>query len=137
MVLIGFPLARADDPVDITDPEANPARPTVSTPATLPPAGYLQFESGSLGAITSPEFSTRVGINNVTKLALNSRLELLVQTDELDFVPSDANAEPQPATREFVERCRLLRYQNRLALSEYQHPGCKADLLGAASEKPE
>jgi len=81
MVLIGFPRARADDPVDITDPEANPARPTVSTPATLPPAGYLQFESGSLGAITSPEFSTRVGINNVTKLALNSRLELLVQTE--------------------------------------------------------
>ena len=46
-------------------PEANPARPTVSTPATLVPYGYLQFETGSLGATTSPEFGTRVGINQV------------------------------------------------------------------------
>jgi hypothetical protein len=30
--------------------EANPGRPTVSTPATLTPPGYLQFETGSLGA---------------------------------------------------------------------------------------
>jgi hypothetical protein len=38
-------------------PEANPARPTVSTPATLTPAGYLQFENGGLFAAHSPEFS--------------------------------------------------------------------------------
>src|SRR5580704_7034918 len=65
---------------DLT-PEANPARPTVSTPATLPPVGYLQFETGSLGAVTSPEFGTRIGINQVTKLALAPRLELFVQTE--------------------------------------------------------
>ena len=44
-------------------PDANPARPTVSTPATLTPVGYLQFETGSLGATTSPEFGTRIGVN--------------------------------------------------------------------------
>src|ERR1700689_4014918 len=67
----------------ITDPvpEANPARPTVSTPATLTPVGYLQFETGSLGATTSPEFGTRVGINQVTKLAVLPRLEFFVQTE--------------------------------------------------------
>src|SRR5579859_4906999 len=65
---------------DLT-PEANPARPTVSTPATLSPVGYLQFETGSLGAVTSPEFGTRIGINQVTKLAVERRLELLVQTE--------------------------------------------------------
>jgi hypothetical protein len=65
------------DPV----PEANPARPTVSTPATLTPVGYLQFETGSLGATTSPEFDTRIGINQVTKLAVLPRLEFLVQTE--------------------------------------------------------
>jgi hypothetical protein len=65
------------DPV----PEANPARPTVSTPATLTPAGYLQFESGSLSATTSPEFGTRIGINQVTKLTVLPRLELFVQTE--------------------------------------------------------
>jgi hypothetical protein len=63
------------------DPEANPARPTVSTPATLTPIGYLQFETGSLGAITSPEFGTRIGINQVTKLTVLPRLELFVQTE--------------------------------------------------------
>lgn len=67
----------------ITDPvaEANPARPTVSTPATLTPIGYLQFETGSLGATTSPEFGTRIGINQVTKLTVLPRLELFVQTE--------------------------------------------------------
>ena len=62
-------------------PEANPARPTVSTPATLTPVGYLQFETGSLGATTSPEFGTRIGINQVTKLSVLPGLELSVQTE--------------------------------------------------------
>jgi len=43
-------------------PEANPGRPTVSTPATLTPVGYLQFENGGLYAAQSPEFNTRFGI---------------------------------------------------------------------------
>jgi hypothetical protein len=62
-------------------PEANPARPTVSTPATLTPVGYLQFENGSLGAVASPEFGTRIGINQVTKLTVLPRLEFFVQTE--------------------------------------------------------
>src|SRR5690349_11638244 len=36
---------------------ANPGRPTVSNPATLTAPGYLQFETGSLGAWHSPEFT--------------------------------------------------------------------------------
>src|SRR5258708_20847100 len=38
------------------EPVANPGRPTVSTPATLTPVGYLQFETGFLGATHSPRF---------------------------------------------------------------------------------
>jgi hypothetical protein len=57
-------------------PEANPGRPTVSTPATLTPVGYLQFENGGLYAETSPEFTTLFGINQVTKLTVASRLQL-------------------------------------------------------------
>jgi hypothetical protein len=60
-------------------PEANPGRPTVSTPGTLTPVGYLQFENGELYATHSPEFSTRLGIVQVTKLSLDKRAELLVQ----------------------------------------------------------
>jgi hypothetical protein len=58
-------------------PEANPARPTVSTPATLTQVGYLQFEDGGLYATDSPEFSKRLGINQVYKLTLDKRAELL------------------------------------------------------------
>jgi hypothetical protein len=58
-------------------PEANPARPTVSTPATLTPAGYLQFENGGLYAATSPEFSKRLGIEQVTKLTVDSRVQFM------------------------------------------------------------
>jgi hypothetical protein len=58
-------------------PEANPARPTVSTPATLTPAGYLQFENGGLFAAHSPEFSRRLGIEQVTKLSIDTRVQVL------------------------------------------------------------
>src|SRR5438477_7971608 len=62
-------------------PEANPGRPTVSTPATLTPVGYLQFENGALFAEESPEFSTRLGISQVTKLAVARRLQLLLLSE--------------------------------------------------------
>lgn len=62
-------------------PQANPGRPTVSTPATLTPVGYLQFENGSLYASDSQEFSTRFGINQVTKLTLTSRLQAQALTE--------------------------------------------------------
>ena len=63
--------------------EANPARPTVSNPATLTPIGYLQFETGLLRAKTSPEFSTRLAIGQVTKLTVLPRLELFVNFEPL------------------------------------------------------
>jgi hypothetical protein len=56
------------------EPEANPGRPTVSNPATLTPVGYLQFETGTLGATDSPEFSTRYEFNETTKLAVSRRV---------------------------------------------------------------
>jgi hypothetical protein len=65
------------------EPEANPGRPTVSTPATLTPVGYLQFETGVLGASHSPEFSSRYGFNEVTKLSVAPRLELIASAEPL------------------------------------------------------
>jgi hypothetical protein len=58
-------------------PEVNPARPTVSTPATLTPVGYLQFENGGLYATNSSEFKNRLGFNQVSKLTLDRRVEVL------------------------------------------------------------
>jgi hypothetical protein len=62
-------------------PECNPARPTVATPATLTPVGYLQFENGGLYASGSGEFATQSSDNQVTKLAVSSRLQLLALSE--------------------------------------------------------
>lgn len=69
--------------------EANPGRPTVSTPATLTPVGYLQFETGVLGASHSPEFSSRSSLNETMKFSLVPRLELLASSEPLVHYSSD------------------------------------------------
>ncbi len=67
--------------------EANPGRPTVSTPATLTPVGYLQFETGVLGAEHSPDLPNQISFNEVMKFSVNQRVELLLQTQP--FAHSD------------------------------------------------
>jgi hypothetical protein len=64
-------------------PEANPGRPTVSTPATLTEVGYVQVESGGLYAAGSPEVGARFGESEVAKLTLTDRLQLLVSSEPL------------------------------------------------------
>lgn len=59
---------------------ANPGRPSVSTPATLTPVGYFQFQVGYLGATDSPEFSSQSSINAVVNFSMTSRVELLVSS---------------------------------------------------------
>jgi hypothetical protein len=81
IVFVPLCLAQSEPP-DV--PEANPARPTVSTPATLTPVGYLQFETGMLGASESPELSWRYGFNEVIKLTVAPRLELIVSDEPFD-----------------------------------------------------
>ncbi len=72
--------ASAQTPVG-EEPEANPGRPTVSTPATLTPTGYLQFETGFSAANHSPEFSSRFAPNEVLKFSVHPRLELLASSE--------------------------------------------------------
>jgi len=76
--------------------QANPGRPTVSTPATLTPVGYVQVEAGVLGAEKSSEFSNRTGIETVIKLSLTRRLELLVQTEPMVFSDLGSKPDRQP-----------------------------------------
>jgi hypothetical protein len=80
----------AQQPPD--DPVANPGRPTVSTPATITPVGYLQFETGYLYANHSPEFSSQSNLNEVMKLSVLSRLQFLVSTSP--FAHSRVNSQP-------------------------------------------
>ena len=65
------------------EPVANPARPTVSTPATLTPVGYFQFETGTLSAWHSPEFSSQTGLNEVAKISISRWLEILAATEPI------------------------------------------------------
>src|SRR5690348_15416734 len=68
--LLSCPALAQDNQNSDRELSANPGRPTVSTPATLTPVGYLQFETGVLGAEHSGEFANRTGINEVVKLSV-------------------------------------------------------------------
>lgn len=59
------------------DAVANPGRPTVSTPAAITPVGYFQFETGVMGAWTSPEFSSQFNFNEVIKFSVSRWIELI------------------------------------------------------------
>ena len=72
-----LPASTAAQSIQSDGPAANPGRPTVSNPATLAPVGYLQFETGTMGATTSSEFATRYEFNEVIKLAVSRRLEFI------------------------------------------------------------
>jgi hypothetical protein len=86
-VLLGLCEAQSG-PIDV--PEPNPGRPTISTPATLTPVGYLQFETGLLLARASPEFSGRIGLGETIKLAVHPRFEFLLQAEPLAYASSAA-----------------------------------------------
>lgn len=75
-----FAAAQSSDPA-ANVPMANPGRPTVSTPATLTPTGYAQFESGLMYARHSPEFSSQENLSEVVKFTVLPRLELLVGSE--------------------------------------------------------
>jgi hypothetical protein len=87
LVLFGV-LQSAAQSVTLDVPEGNPGRPTVSTPATLTPTGYLQFETGLLDANHSSEFSSRLGLNEVMKLTVTPRLQFITSSEP--FVHSRA-----------------------------------------------
>jgi hypothetical protein len=69
--------ATAQEPPEVSS-TANPGRPSVSSPATLTPVGYLQFQTGYLGAIDSPELSSQSTITTVVNFSVTRRVELLV-----------------------------------------------------------
>jgi hypothetical protein len=66
--LLWFSIILSSQAASSEVPEANPARPTVSTSATLTPAGYLQFENGGLFAaiiVRLPAIISPLSINVV------------------------------------------------------------------------
>ena len=70
--------AASSAPADLA---ANPGRPTVTTPATLTPVGYLQFETGVIQAWKSPEFQARLAMNETVKLNFATRWQALFVSD--------------------------------------------------------
>jgi hypothetical protein len=74
------------------DAVANPGRPTVSTPATLTPVGYFQFETGVLAAWNSPGVSSQQNLNEVIKFSVSRWIELLASTSP--YAHSSAKGQP-------------------------------------------
>lgn len=78
--------AAASAPAEDEVPAANPARPTVTNPAHIPPPGYLQFEQGFVVAANSPgppSIDKQVSLVQTTKLSLIHHL--LVQASDQPF----------------------------------------------------
>ena len=92
----GAPTPQVSEASQQEEPVANPARPTVSTPATLTPVGYFQFETGYLAAWHSPEFSSQSSFNEVLKYSLTRRIELLVAAGP--FAHSRVEGQPTSGT---------------------------------------
>jgi hypothetical protein len=102
--------------------EANPGRPTVSTPATLTPVGYLQLETGSFFAWNSTEFSSRYAVNEVAKLTVHRRVQVLLPVEPL--VRSRAQGK-----RELQEGELFLGVQSVLVQGERSVPTVSASYL--------
>src|SRR6201998_4089681 len=81
LALVAFTVGAQTPAPEGQEPEANPGRPTVSTPATLTPVGYLQFETGLTAANHSPEFASRFAPNEGLKFSANPRLESLPSSE--------------------------------------------------------
>ncbi len=82
---------------DVITPQANPARPTVTIPARLPPTGYVQFEQGFNQANSSPSSLTaQSALLQTTKLALTTRL--MVQFITEPFAHSSVRSSPSGTT---------------------------------------
>ena len=64
-------------------------------------------------------------------------MEVHAEALELDLVPADADAQPEAALAQRVERGGLLGDQRRLALRQDQHAGGEADLLRDARQEAE
>jgi hypothetical protein len=77
-------------------PAANPGRPTVATPATLTPVGYLQFENGLEQAWRSPEFTIQLSFDETVKLAVAPRLQLLAITEPVARSKADGKLSTDP-----------------------------------------
>ena len=66
-----------------TNPAADPARPTVTNPAHIPPPGYLQFEQGFLQGAGSPGLDSQFSLVQTTKLSLTHYI--LVQVGDQPY----------------------------------------------------
>jgi hypothetical protein len=61
-------------------------------------------------------------------------VEILVEPNEFDLVPADADAEPEPAAAQGIEAGGLLGDQRGLALRQDQHAGREAELWRHAGQ---
>ena len=117
-----FLLCAGLSPAQQNAPAANPARPTVSNPATLPPVGYLQFEQGYLGSLDSPGTPSQYGINQTTKVALASRLMLEMQNQPFARSRVSGDASSSNAAGDTLLGGQIVLYLSPSAPAETNNP---------------
>lgn len=110
-------------------PAANPGRPTVATPATLTPVGYLQFENGVLYAENSTEFSSLVVINQVAKLTVHPRVQFLLVS--APFVHSGLGTDKEMHAGDVLAGAQVV-----LAPGEGHRPTISASYFGRVYASP-
>jgi hypothetical protein len=74
---------------------------------------------------------------NLLRLPAATRVEVDAQRLVLDFVPANADTQPQPPTAEHIDRGRLLGYQYGLPLRQDDHATDQLDPLGHGGEEAE
>ena len=82
-------------------PEANPARPTVTNPAHIPPVGYVQTEQGILFATASPDgVAQQATVVQTTRISVHPRLmiQLLSQPFAVTRLLPEATGTGQAAS---------------------------------------
>jgi hypothetical protein len=121
--------------LDAQTPAANPARPTVTNPATLPPVGYLQFEQGYLGSLASPETASQHGANQVTKLAVTTRLMVQVQTQPFAVSREAGTRQSTTASGDILAGAQAVLFLPRGTASAAAQPADAVQASGTAQHR--
>jgi hypothetical protein len=109
--------ASTSHPDDVQIPEANPARPTISNPAHIPPVGYLQFEQGFLQAGTSSGLAGQFSLVQTMRLSVHPRL--MVQFASQPFAYSKLAASPGNAASSQIDTGDLVLGVQGLLIKEH------------------
>jgi hypothetical protein len=100
ILLLSCLSASAQEQFDHGVPIADPARPTVTNPAHIPPVGYVQFEQGAFVGAGTSDVDTQFSMQQSTKLALTHHV--MVQVESQPWVHTQSHGFGQDDTGDLL-----------------------------------